>query len=397
MMRLLIPGMALMQRLRFAEKFLLVALLFALPLSYASYLLLTDMEQDLASLAKQRAGLRDAASLTPLLELIPQHRGMINGLLGGDHHFAAKLNAIKPALQTALAQADASSQHWTNNPELQEKWQDIRTRWRTLQDGAWQMPTAQSWRQHTRLIHDYLRLLYDLSVASTLYTNSDRAHRHLVELNFHILPQLIEALGQLRGAGSGMVADHRVSHDEQQRWFLLMQAVEGYASEAGQHWGYAFAEDGALKSQFSPQVGGLQRGVAAYLAWIKQATQGSSALLLDPVNYFDRGTAVISVGYQLFHSSSDKLHRLLQQQAEALNLRSHLLWLLVLLPPLVIFYLVLCFFIATRQGLASMHQVVEHLQRGEVAQLQAVIGRDEMVEMTEMFNRVSAQTIRHQH
>ncbi|MDQ6950114.1 MAG: ATP-binding protein [Mariprofundales bacterium] len=405
MMRLLTPGMALMQRLRFAEKFLLVALLFALPLSYTSYLLLSDMQRDLASLARQRAGLSDAAAITPLLELIPQHRGMINGLLGGDHHFAAKLEAMEPALQAALARVDKSSADWDtdwdtewgNTLALQAKWHQLRARWLTLQGGAQQMSAAQSWRLHTGVIRDYLRLLYDLSVGSALYTNSDLAHRHLIELNFHILPQLIEALGQLRGSGAGLVANHRVSHDEQQHLSLLMQAVAGYASETEQHWSYAFAMDHPLKQQFAPQEAQLQQAVANYLSWIRRETGSQTTLSLDPVNYFDRGTAVITIVYQLFHHSNDSLHRLLARHAAALELRSHLLWLLVLLPPAVLFYLMFCFFVATRAGLLAMHRVVEHLQRGEVAELPALSGRDEMVEMTALFNRVSAQTIRHQH
>ncbi|MDQ6993578.1 MAG: ATP-binding protein [Mariprofundus sp.] len=396
MMRLWKPGMALMQRLRFAEKFVLVILLFSLPMSYASYLLVTQINSQINLLKMQQQGLNEAAGMIPLLELIPQHRGMTNGLLVGDPNFSARLDALQPSLSKALLQADRTALSWPKGLDIESQWQHIRSRWLQLLGHSRSIKATESWHQHTVIIQDYINLLYDLSVVSRLYTNSDPSYRHLVELNFHVLPNLIEALGQLRGSGSGMVADGKVSMLEQQQFFLLTHAVTQYGDEVHHHWRYIYAVDALLKRQFQTQQKELQQALNAYSAWIKAQLAGGS-VTLNPVHYFDRGTAVITRAYSLFHRSNESLYRLLNQQVEQLLLRSRLLWLLLLMPPLLVLYLVISLYITIREGLTSMRQVVQHLQRGEVVELQHLSGRDELVEMTRMFNTVSAQTILQHH
>ena len=75
MRALLAPGVALMNRLRFPQKFTLVSLVFALPLGLMMYLWLAQIEDGLAFARKERAGVEYVVALRRLLEplaLAPQ-------------------------------------------------------------------------------------------------------------------------------------------------------------------------------------------------------------------------------------------------------------------------------------------------------------------------------------
>ena len=120
LMSLLNPGIRLVQNLRFTEKFLLVCLLLLVPLSYASYYLLDDVHQHVKEKQLEMDGLQYANQVSTLLELIPQHRGMTNGLLLGDERFRARIAAMQPALEKALHDADAADRRWGDELKLHE-------------------------------------------------------------------------------------------------------------------------------------------------------------------------------------------------------------------------------------------------------------------------------------
>ncbi len=68
MRALLAPGVALMNRLRYPQKFALVSLVFAIPLGLMMYLWLAEIEDRLAFARKERAGLEYVVALRRLLE-----------------------------------------------------------------------------------------------------------------------------------------------------------------------------------------------------------------------------------------------------------------------------------------------------------------------------------------
>ncbi len=104
MARLLGPGVALMNRLRFPQKFAVISLLFALPLGFMMYLWLGEIQERLAFTRKERAGLEYVLVLRHVLEpldLVPASALLAEG---GD---AAARGELAQARRQISAGADA--------------------------------------------------------------------------------------------------------------------------------------------------------------------------------------------------------------------------------------------------------------------------------------------------
>ena len=386
--RLLRPGVRLMQRLRFAEKFILVCLLFTIPLGMTSYYLLHDIQRKTAIMAQRQMGLRYIEAISPLMELIPRHRGLINGVLHGNRAFSNDLTALAPRLQQALTRADRANQRWGEALGVRDAWRRIRNRWLALRKQSTALDANQSWQQHTRLIADFLQLLSRVVVASTLFTTEDAASRHLIALNFHHLPQLIEALGQLRGIGAGLLADRRIAPQERQQIRLMQQIAQRSADEVARQWRF-YAEYNAnarLAAQFQ-QLQALNRRYQRHIEELGSAGR-------SPHDYFALGTQAISAGYALLHGSSAQLQTRFDQRGRQLAQRAAWVRALLLLVPLVILYLVLAFFFSTRATTRQLQLVVSLLQQRKAPAITPPPGRDELAEIVGLFNRLSRQIIR---
>lgn len=391
---LLAPGIRLVQNLRFAEKFLLVCLLLLIPLTYAGYYLLDDVHQHAREKQLEMDGLQYAVQISSLLELIPQHRGMTNGLLRGDERFRARITAMQPTLEKALADADTADRRWGTELQLHEPWQQIRSRWLKLHGNAQQLTAETSWQQHTALIADYLDLIFRITINSTLYTEEDPATRHLIEVNFHYLPQLIEALGQLRGGGSGMIADGKITMEELHEFTRLLSDVSVLSRGVQRNMGFAFERSQPLQATLADLTKQAASQADGYVALAQaQVLQPAVPAISAPL-YFDHGTEAISSGYRLLKVATEHNQKSFEQDISHLNIHRNTLVISFILGILTIGYLVMAFYFSIRNTTHNLKKVVDHLQRGDAPQEVILPGRDELGNIVQLFNQLSGQLIR---
>src|SRR5512139_1347303 len=109
---LLAPGVALMNRLRYPQKFTLVSLVFAIPLGLIMYLWLAEVGARLAFARKERAGVEYVVALQQLLAPLA---------------FASPA----PAVDEAVQRVDAVDARLGPQLQVTEAWHALR---RTLAD-----------------------------------------------------------------------------------------------------------------------------------------------------------------------------------------------------------------------------------------------------------------------
>ena len=167
MRALLAPGVALMNRLRYPQKFALVSLVFAIPLGLMMYLWLAEIGDRLAFARKERAGLEYVVAVRRLLEplaLTP---------LG-----FAPLGLGSPDLAAAAAGVDVVDARLGSELQATETWQGLR---RKLAD-----PSA---GRGTR-IADTVQLIAHVGDTSNLILDPDLDTYYLMEATVTLLPAL---------------------------------------------------------------------------------------------------------------------------------------------------------------------------------------------------------------
>ena len=70
--------------------------MFVLPIVFLLWLLVSNMNAEIAFAQKERLGVSYNRAMLSLLQHMQQHRGMASGLLNGDGSFAPRLEAMAP-------------------------------------------------------------------------------------------------------------------------------------------------------------------------------------------------------------------------------------------------------------------------------------------------------------
>ena len=97
------------KNLKVWQKLSLVGALLSVPIVTLVYLFIQTQNKQIAVSANARDGVELIAPIRTLIEHLPQHRGVLNGVLNGDEGLKAQLPAIESKIEASIAVIDAAN------------------------------------------------------------------------------------------------------------------------------------------------------------------------------------------------------------------------------------------------------------------------------------------------
>ena len=366
------PGMALMRRLRFPAKMMLMAVVLLVPLAWLTGQALLASHELLKATRLEARG-------NPLLPLsldvvtqVQKHRGLVLRRLAGDSGVdnelvktRADLSAAASALQLALIE----------RPEfdLQGQWQPVRQVLDRLGKGEYPIDATQAFNLHSEQVIALRHLILRAAEDSGLLLDPEGSPFHLMHFSVEPLVSWTESLSQLRSKGADLV--HKGDVGAEDRAEIVAQAR--VLSEE-----LSSAEDimAALQRTGEPLPAGFAAAVAGSRDFLKMAL---STLVVGPVDgsaarSFDTSadpiTPVVSVG----KAAVNRLQTLLDERAEHLYSR----WLAQLSVGIAtvfgVAYLTAVFFRTSFGAIGALKRSVGLLAEGDFAFQVRLRGTDEL-------------------
>ncbi|WP_373974453.1 methyl-accepting chemotaxis protein [Chitinibacter sp. SCUT-21] len=282
MRALFLPAIQLLSRLRFAHKFMLIALIFAVPTFYMLSRLVIENNENLAIIAAEKEGLAITAKARVVIEEAQKHRGLTTSFLQGKTDFAPAIAESEKKLQQAVQDLDTVLSD-TSLKEVVAGWATAKPALEAVL-GAWKSEKpGDNFAKHTAVIVQLMQMMSDISHYSTLALDPESNSYYLQDTYFsHLLP-LEEALGKARGIGARLATAQTATHQEQ----LQMGALAGMLGYQGEMAAHKLA-----RTDFSDLLN-QAKGLGAALQSDQQyilTTFSSEAVAADPKVHFARLT-----------------------------------------------------------------------------------------------------------
>lgn len=243
--------------LRLSHKFLLIGALAIAMLAMPTALLIRSNLESIHRARTEQEGLVPAHNVVRLIQLTQQHRGLTAAVLGGARGVADARTRKQAEVEEQLRTVGRTVKE-LGIPQLRSEIESI----------AEGMPPVlavaatgnggsakESFTLHTALVVKELSLLEDIAAKSGLQLHPSVAGYYLQLAMVKHLPQLTEALGQLRGRGALMLAQHSASGEDKGRMAATADLAKTQFAAASNALAMALAADPAL-----------QRGLGAELA-----------------------------------------------------------------------------------------------------------------------------------
>jgi signal transduction histidine kinase/FixJ family two-component response regulator len=376
------PAVAVMNRLRYPQKFVLISLLFAIPLGLMLMFWLGEIEDRLAFARRERAGVEYVVALRRLLEPLEIVQAL-GRREGGDAAAAMRVARERTRLATAAEALDRLDAQVGVRLRTSNLWQALRVR------------VVHPSVDPAALIAETLQMMTHAGDTSNLILDPDLDSYYLMEAVVLRLPALSRHLAAL-GAGVLEQRGGAPSLALQARLFASrgLALAERDAIDRGH--AVAFRENAALRPTLEPHLTASWAAVATMLGPV--GGEGVAVIAPAPAgppadDALDRHTRGLGTIFAHHDAAATALDGLLTARMRGLTARRTLLLVFVAVPLAVVVYLGVGFYVAVRRAVSALADVSRRMSAGEVTGPVALESRDEMRQVVESFNSVAASLV----
>ena len=341
----------------------LVALLliFILPFAVVVYQLISEINVKIEFAQKEKLGLQYNHPLRKLIEDVQQHRGMLNAYLKGDTSFKEKIILKESQIEDDIRAIDAVDQRLGVTLKTTERWSALKENWQAIEGKALSLRPQESFESHTALIAEILSLIAHVGDTSNLILDPVLDSYYLMHTVVINLPSLIENTGKVRGLGTGVAAQQRMTVSEQAQLTLLSGLIKSANDSLRRGLQIAFDKNPSLKSKLEIYVQESFKATNLYLELVDQKIINSPTLGINPADYFAEATKTLDAQFRLYDVVSPGLDGLLQERIDRVSRKKYL----VVAFSLLVLAMVLSVLVALAGSLSKRKQSEQALQQAE--------------------------------
>ncbi len=314
-----ISKMKVWQKLAFAMALLVVVAL----LATASLLNLTN--DKIAFAEKELLGVEYIDRVQPLLQYLPEHRGLAAQLLNGNQDVQALLASKRDQVDKSIADLQNLDIQLGEQLKTSEKLRQIKTSWDNLKNQVSSLRPAESFARHSQLIDDVSSLIHQAGNYSNLVLDPNLDSFYLMDLLVFKISEVRETVATMRGLGAGAIASGGISQQAGDRLFEMAVLTRDAEKKLVSSLEEAFAANNDLRKRIPVNVDSLKTRLDSFNAQVVDISRGNLRGL-SSTDFFSRGRELIAEYNNLYSAVSPALGDLLQDRVD--DLASEELYLL---------------------------------------------------------------------
>ena len=372
MTRLLTPAVALMSRLRYPRKFMLISLLFSIPLALMMYLWLAQLDAQLTFTAQERVGLEYARGLARLLEPLQRAHGLAL-YAAADPSSAPRLAEERSRIEAAALEMDRLDRRLGRRLHVTDQWQALKQR------------VAHPSVQPAALVTEARRLMAHVGDRSNMVLDPELDSYYLVDAVLFQLPRLAEHLSL---AGALLVARTvapPLSPPSAEALAAALALAQSEREILDRGHAVVFGANPALRPLLEPRLGETWDAVEALDAMVTRP-RGRPARELLAVH--QRALADLFAHQDVALAAVDQL---LTARIARLERHRAILLGVVTASLGVVAYLWVGFYVAVKRAVTSLDAVSKRMLTGDFTRPASLDSRDELRLIVEAFNDVAAR------
>jgi methyl-accepting chemotaxis protein len=365
------PGVALMNRLRYGPKFVLIGVLVLVPLVAVAYLLYDSTTYDIDFNNKESDGVAYITGLRKFMHSVEQHRILSAAGLAGRRGYEDRLVQSRTEADRLLTEIDGLDARLGTDLKTTTPWVATRKAWIDLRGMSFTSVEASD-REHAQVAAMLVDLILNYAGNySNLILDPDLDSYWLMDAYITKLPLLMDtqtkaSLLALRGAAAGLSADDRI---ELAGLYKLAGSITADLVNVNFKTIYSYQEEqgkgGLAKTALDDGLRRTEAQNRIYLAGLRTrlaAAEGAAAVVADPL--VDESLAAIESVHVFWDKVSPELDGLIQARVARYRQDRRLGIGLTLLAAALLIFLFVAFYTAVRESLQSLRGATERMIAG---------------------------------
>lgn len=386
---LLRPGVVLINRLRYPVKFMLVTLVMLIPMVVMGWLLISEIDSKVDSLKAERMGLEYLGGIRPLIQHIPQHRGMSGAYLNGNEGFRSKMVEKQAAIDGMFDGLQAVDEKLGHRLETGSRVQKLKGEWQALKRDVFGMTPKQSLAAQSQLVANIIDLGHHVADTSGLILDPALDSYYMMDLLVMQMPILTEGMGQSRAIASGVAAKGEISNQNWAQLAIRLDRIRVAEKALNGDLKVIYRENLPIKQALEEEGRVASESIDRFATLINDELLQAEQITIGAEAIFSSSTKAINGVFELYDAIVPQLDNLFAQRirsGEATRSLNIAIFVAVLL---LVTYLYVAFY---RSVLSSINTIAEgshRLASGDLTTTVELESRDEMSSIASSFNEMS--------
>lgn len=384
-----------MYRLKYPQKFLLISLLFVLPLALTMFLLIGEINNGVSFAEKEIQGDKYLRPLRGLMQDIPRHKFLTNVYMSGNPQVKDEMTASETGidatfknLETIDNQLGQSLESTTSFKALKQEWQDLKGKYLSLKP-------KESEAAHDRLIDDIRALISLVGDSSNLILDPDLDSYYMMDSVLLKLPESQELLAMAEFNGRGLLKFKTLTAEERAQFIYISALVRSNIDNIQKGMRVAFNNNPAqnLNSAISPLLKDYVSSTNAFLDTLDKAVIGSSLVGLIGEDYSVIIGKALNDNFKFWDRAVNELDILLQNRIDGFNQKRNLVAIFSVITLLIVIYLIIAFYMAVMRTVYSLDKASKRMVNGDMSGSISLQNRDELGQVAVSFNNIATALV----
>lgn len=378
------PFKKLMDRLLYPKKFLLILVLFVIPLTALVSYITYEIQTDVSIAQKERKGLDATLKLQTIIEKVQQHRGLSSTYLNGNANVLETIQQLKEEIDMEMNQFD---QYLHKNGEFQvvmDEWEQLIQNWSEIDITKY--TPAESFSIHTDLIDKLLSLGINIADTTYLSLEGDLVRHHLGKLITENLIKSTEHMGQARGKGSTYLAGRKISEDQRMELIYLSKIMTENLSDIHTSMDIILNNHDKVRETIADQYELLMKDAQKFSDLITKELLGAVYLTYDSEEFFAYGTAVMDQLFLFIDYNAHLLDRLLAEHIQLLTIQRNMIIITTIVMIVISTLLFTGFYRSVKESIMLISESMGKIADGNLLARVRLETKDEMKEIERSIN-----------
>ncbi|MGG2200811.1 MULTISPECIES: methyl-accepting chemotaxis protein [Paenibacillus] len=384
------PGIGLMNRFKYASKFLLIGLLVLVPLSIFLYLQLSASAKEIALTEQKQVGLEYVSRLNDFLIAVDVHRALIVGSIHGDKDLKSQLAANEEALNQIVAGLNELDGRLGESLNSTEQWKALQSKWSELKGRGVSLTGQDALDQYGAILTDTRAIITRIANASHLVLDSQLDSYYLMDSTVRQFPTLMDRVGRARALAVHYAgAKTPIFTAEERTLTSLLDQIRTSMDNVKGNLESLRTENEMLSFELLDAWQEHNQLVLQLNRWINNQIIIPKQVDQTPKAVFDDLSNLVKQTQIHYDTELKAYEHLLQTKLTGLHQKNTLLVLLGLLITLALLYIFISFYLSVKRAVSALEQTATEVTNGNLTSRVQLQTRDELAIVGNSFNQMT--------
>ena len=394
------PAVAIMNRLKFAYKFVLISLFLVLPFGVALYLFFSTNGSQLDFNQKERYGVEYDLPLKNLIMDVQKHRDMMDVYFSGNSSLNEEIQKLQSNIEKDIKAVDEKDNKLNAILSIEKKWSTAKTDWQNLKGKVFSLSKEDSFDQHTKIINDDLLALHVyVSDKSNLTLDPDLDSYYLMDITMFRQMPLNEKLNQAKHEAAELAAKDKITFEDKKKLTIMATEIQTFSDtiksdiEIAVRENKNYLKDSKWKDRanIEPVNGFVEESTKAtedFLSVLRTKLIDAENPQIKSSEVNDAGTKAIENNLALYDKASDGLDGVIKARVDKYQKNNNIVIAVVIIGLPLVFYFYIAFSLSIIQSAAVLEHATLKIADGDLTSVVKIDSRDELGRVAQSYNKM---------